>query len=105
MVPLGTQGTPLEGGLYGFSAGLGAAVVPIALAPGTGSGIYIKTVAAYCSAPGASITIAGYPAIPVPPGGSVTVAIDCALGTGGPPTSVTFVGTDGYFVDWIGLPP
>ena len=105
MIVLGTQGTPLEGGIYGWAAGLGAAVVPIAPAPGYGSGIYIRTVAAYCSAPGATITITGRPPIPVPVGGSVTVAIDCGMGTGAVPIAVTFVGTDGYFVDWIGLPP
>ena len=102
--PIRAHGTFIDGGKYTFASNVGAAVVSIN--PGTGLAFALLTVAAFCSGPGATITIqvAGapaYPTIPIPPGGAVSVDLDGGIVPAGIACDVTFTGTDGYFVDWV----
>lgn len=95
-----------DGGQYAFASGLGAAALTVPAGPPSGLPNALLTVSAWCSAPGATVTIQipgfpALPAIPIPPGGSMTVDLDGAVCRPAGGIDVTFVGTDGYFVDWV----
>jgi hypothetical protein len=80
---------------FDYKAGLGAIVIAVPAAK------YVSSIAAACSAPGASVQIGAGDLIPVPVGGTVSVGTDGGL-VG--PVNITFVGTTMYFVGWFDSP-
>jgi hypothetical protein len=84
-------------GRYGYDANVGA------FAKTLPDGVSLSTVAAFATAPGATVQINGGALIPVPfPGGfSADVAAGIVTQPGFP-VVINFVGTAGWFVDWYG---
>ncbi len=97
-----TPGQPGAFGVYGYAAGLGAAVVPVPHGGPNDPVTYLLTVAASASGAGASIQIGGGALIPVP--ANQRVQVDVHMGewsSVASPLNITFVATDDYFVDWM----
>lgn len=82
-------------GAYGYQSGVGAAVVAVP------QGAYLSTVAAFATATGATMTIGGGTATPIPFPGAASQDVDAGIQG---PVNVTFAGAiGGYLVDWFTL--
>jgi len=62
------------------------------------AGAVLSTVAAFATAPGATVQIGAGNLVPVPVNGSVSLDIRRELQGA---VNVTFIGTSGYLVDWF----
>jgi len=97
-----TPGQPGAYGVYGYAAGVGAAVVPVPHGGPNDPVTYLLSVAASASGAGASIQIGAGDLIPVPANQRVQVDVHMGLSSSvTSPLTVTFVATDDHFVDWM----
>ena len=78
--------------MYNYHSGTGATTINLI------AGQYLSTVAAFATSAGATVTVGGGDAVPVPNPGSVTMDIKQEMQG---PLAIVFTGTSGYLVDYF----
>lgn len=87
------SGSPAANGTWWYETGVdGGIVIP--------QGVYVVSIRADASGPGASVQVSAMGAIPIPAGGFVTLNPNGGfLGNG--VTPITFVGTDSFVIEVV----